>query len=145
MPHSNAIHQRIKSYAVFHQELPVARYGAKPDAMHRTFARLRLALAEWNAVSLLAVPCVQPMDQGRIVGNWSALNQNGTTAEGDGYLLMLAYDVPMNFSVLPAFQALEVDRGPIAKAKLPARACSLNHRRCHAFGREFRRDIQGPW
>ena len=47
--------------------------------------------------------------------------REGATAEGDGYLVMLAYDAPANVSELMIFEALEVDRGPVATAKLPIR------------------------
>ena len=45
----------------------------------------------------------------------------GATEEADGYLLMLAYDTPQNLSELLVFRALEVENGPIARAKLPLR------------------------
>ena len=45
----------------------------------------------------------------------------GATEEGHGYLLTLACDTARNLSELLVFQALEVDRGPVARAKLPMR------------------------
>ncbi len=45
----------------------------------------------------------------------------GATEEADGYLVMLSYDAPANLSELLVFEALNIDKGPLATAKLPVR------------------------
>jgi carotenoid cleavage dioxygenase len=44
-----------------------------------------------------------------------------STTEGDGYLLNLAYDQTTSLSELMIFDASDIERGPIARAKLPLR------------------------
>ena len=41
--------------------------------------------------------------------------------EGDGYIIALVDDITNNYSDLAIFEALEIDQGPIGKARLPFR------------------------
>ena len=50
-------------------------------------------------------------------GSWRS---NGAD-EGDGYLLMLAYDQTTELSEMMVFESTSVEKGPIAKVKLPVR------------------------
>ncbi len=45
----------------------------------------------------------------------------GASDEADGYLVMLSYDAPANLSELLVFEALNIEQGPLATAKLPVR------------------------
>lgn len=45
----------------------------------------------------------------------------GATDEADGYLVMLAFNQSRNLSEFQVFDALSIDSGPLARAKLPVR------------------------
>jgi len=51
----------------------------------------------------------------------------GATGEGDGYLLVLAYNQTTQLSQLMVFAAQDIERGPLARAKLPLRIPSGFH------------------
>lgn len=51
----------------------------------------------------------------------------GATCEGDGYLLVLAYNQATQLSQLMVFAALDIERGPLARAMLPLRIPSGFH------------------
>ena len=53
--------------------------------------------------------------------------RTGATAEGDGYILSLAYDQSTTLSQLMIFDAADIEQGPIARAKLPLRIPSGFH------------------
>ena len=53
--------------------------------------------------------------------------RTGATAEGDGYILILAYDQSTTLSQLMIFDAADIEQGPIARAKLPLRIPSGFH------------------
>jgi carotenoid cleavage dioxygenase len=47
--------------------------------------------------------------------------RSDTAAEGDGYILILAYDQVTALSQLMIFNAQDIELGPLARAKLPLR------------------------
>ena len=51
----------------------------------------------------------------------------GSAEEGDGYILVLAYDQTTTLNDLLIFEASDIEAGPIAKAKLPVRIPSGFH------------------
>ena len=53
--------------------------------------------------------------------------RTGSAGEGDGYILMLAYDQTTSLNDLLIFDASDIEAGPIAKAKLPLRIPSGFH------------------
>jgi carotenoid cleavage dioxygenase len=53
--------------------------------------------------------------------------RTGATGEGDGYLLVLAYDQTTTLSQLMIFAATDIEPGPLARALLPLRIPSGFH------------------
>ena len=53
--------------------------------------------------------------------------RSGAVGEGDGYILMLAYDQTTSLNDLLIFDAADIEQGPVAKAKLPLRIPSGFH------------------
>ncbi len=47
--------------------------------------------------------------------------RRGATDEADGYLIVLAFHEPSNKSELLILDAQDVDKGPVARAKVPMR------------------------
>ena len=61
------------------------------------------------------------LGEGVMVGEAVFAPRTGATEEGDGYLIALSYDPAQNLSALEILDALNVDQGPVATAKLPIR------------------------